>query len=103
MNLWFKEKKRLEVQDKLDEFDFINDPDNGSHEKKLFLVSKHMKNLSESCREILNLYMLNHSEEEISNMLNMADPKAVNNKKNYCKDKLRKMVLNDPLLEEVYE
>ena len=102
-NLWFKEKKRLEVQEKLDEYDFINDQDKEPYEKKFFLVSKHMKNLSEGCRDILNLYMHNHSEEEISNMLNMAGPKAVNNKKNYCKDKLRKMVLSDPLLEEVYE
>jgi DNA-directed RNA polymerase specialized sigma24 family protein len=103
MNLWFKEKKRLELQAKLDEYDFINDQDKEPHEKKLFLVSKHMKNLSKGCRDILNLYIHNHSEEEISIRLNMAGPKAVNNKKNYCKDKLRKMVLSDPLLEEVYE
>ena len=102
-NLWFKEKKRLEVQDMLDGYDFFNDQDKGPHEGKLFLVSKHMENLSEDCREILTLYMHNHSEAEISIRLNMAGSKAVNNKKKYCKDKLRKMVMNDPLLEEVYE
>jgi DNA-directed RNA polymerase specialized sigma24 family protein len=102
-NLWFKEKKRMEVQDRLDEFEFYNDQDKGSDEVMLFLLSKHMENLSEGCREILNFYMHNHSEEEISIRLNMAGPKAVNNKKNYCKDKLRKLIIKDPLLEEVYE
>jgi DNA-directed RNA polymerase specialized sigma24 family protein len=100
-NLWFHEQRRQrkhELTDGLDQYQYMEAETNDG---LIFLLVYHMKNLSESCREILKLYSRGYSEEEISQSLNLNGPKNANNKKLYCKEKLRNMIQNDPLYKEL--
>ncbi len=69
---------------------------------KRYLLYKHLMKMSESCRQIIILVLLNHSEESIRRKLNMNNTKAVNNKKQFCKSKLQEMIKQDPIYNEVY-
>jgi DNA-directed RNA polymerase specialized sigma24 family protein len=100
-NLWFKEQKRRRIYNLIDEFDQIQYLEAESSKGLIFLLVFHMKSLSSSCREILTLYSHGYSEEKISAALKLRGPKTVNNKKLYCKEKLRNMILNDPLYKEL--
>jgi DNA-directed RNA polymerase specialized sigma24 family protein len=120
-NKWFKERERLKIYEPLEDYEEFEDFEESgepgeSIKKQMFyynednkedhlieLLLKHLKNMSAVCQEVLNLYSLGHSEQKISNILNLDDSKAVKNKKYYCKVKLRSMVMNDPLFDEMYE
>lgn len=70
-------------------------------DEKVILLLKYFKDLPAYCKEILVLYSLNYSEKKISEMLQLPNIKAVNHKKEKCKDKLRKMIKNDPAFKEI--
>ena len=120
-NKWFKERERLNIYEPLEEykeFEEIEESEESeeSMKKELFyydednkednlieLLLKHLKNMSAVCQEVLNLYSLGHSEKKISTILNLDDPRVVKNKKYYCKEKLRSMVMNDPIFDDINE
>ena len=102
-HFWYKEHKFHALHDMLTEIEKINEDDSELKDFKLMLLAKHMENLSSICREILSLYLKNFSEEKISNILNLEGPKAVNNRKFLCKEKLRELIESDPLFEDLYE
>jgi RNA polymerase sigma factor (sigma-70 family) len=123
-NKWFKERKRMMIYEPLEEYEEFEELEGleetgekgESMKKQMFyideenkednlieLLLKHLKNMSAVCQEVLNLYSLGHSEKKISNILNLDDPRAVKNKKYYCKLKLKTMIMNDPLFTEIHE
>ena len=101
-NLWFRERKRQQIHVTEERADQIDEPYAGTKEIMIFLVVKHLKNLSANCREILNLYSKNYTEQKISEVLNLEGPKTVNNHKQYCKSKLRSLIMNDPKFKEIH-
>ena len=103
--LWFLERKRMAVYDFLDgteEFEYEENDTNTDTDIKMLLM-KHLNKLSKICREILTLYSLGYSEKKIIKNLNLIDRNVVKNKKYYCKEKLRMMIISDPLFDDIYE
>ena len=100
--LWFKERKRLQNHEPAEKGDKIDEPYTATKDVMIFLLLKHLKNLSPNCREILNLYLKNYTEKQISEVLNLEGPKSVNNHKEYCKAKLRSLIMNDPEFKEIH-
>ena len=86
----------------LNESDLFYDPEPPAGNEMRQLLLKHLKNLSSTCREILTLYGLGYSENKIGCILKLGDRTAVKNKKYYCKETLRKMILNNPLFKVIY-
>ena len=99
---WYKERKRREVPEFLQDNRVTDGTGNEIESKLLQLIEKHMYHLSESCREILELYMMGLSEHEISRVMNLENRNAVKNKKYNCKLSLRSLVINDPEYKELY-
>jgi hypothetical protein len=100
--IWFKEQKRQQRYERPGEIDQYYEPEFGSNDIKLSLLDKHMIKLSAICQDVLTLYSLNYSEEEISRILNLKGSKEANNWKYNCKARLHKMIVNDPLYVEEY-
>jgi DNA-directed RNA polymerase specialized sigma24 family protein len=99
--LWFKERKRQDNHEMLNESELSFDPEPSTGNELQQLLAKHFKNLSSSCRKVLILYSKRYSENKIGRMLNLGDRNAVKNKKFYCKEALRKMIVNDPSFKEI--
>lgn len=99
--LWFKERKREQIHELNDQMDQIDEVYTGSKDVMIFLLHKHLKNLDAKCREILFLFAMNYTEHKISKGLKLESSKAVNNRKEYCKLKLRSMIKNDPLYNDI--
>jgi DNA-directed RNA polymerase specialized sigma24 family protein len=102
-NLWNKERKRQATHERIEDIDPMYTPDFMAADGKMWLLLMHLKKLSTSCREILTLYSLGKSEDEISKKLNLRSTKVVNNKKNYCKELLKRSIKRDPLFDEINE
>ena len=101
--LWFKERKRQKSQIQVEEIEDHSEGEPENVEIMSQLLSKYFEKLSSTCREILTLYSLNYTEEKISRILKLDGPKTANNKKLYCKDRLRKMIKKDPLFDKLNE
>ena len=99
--LWFKERKREQIHELNDQMDQIDEVYTGSKDVMIFLLHKHLKNLSAMCREMIFLFAMNYTEQKISKALKLESPKAVNNRKEYCKSKLKSMITDDPLYKEI--
>jgi DNA-directed RNA polymerase specialized sigma24 family protein len=99
--MWFNRQKRLKVFEMLDGMDTYLYEETVTEDVNQRLFVRHLKRLSESCREVLTLYSLGYSEEEISEALSLGGVKVARNKKYCCKEKLRKMIINDPLFKEI--
>jgi hypothetical protein len=99
--LWFKERKKEQIHELNDQMDQVDEVYTGSKDVMIFLLHKHLKNLSAKCREILFLFAMNYTEQKISKALKLEGPKEVNNRKEYCKSKLKSMITDDPLYKEI--
>ena len=102
-HLWFKERKRMLIYEYLDGTEPIEYEESDTNTDIKMLLVKHLNKLSKICREILTLYSLGYSEKRIIKSLNLNDRNVVKNKKYYCKEKLRMMMIGDPLFDEIYE
>jgi RNA polymerase sigma factor (sigma-70 family) len=60
-----------------------------------------MNNLKEKCKEVLKLWSLSYSLEEIKNKLGYSNPQVVANKKNLCLKELRKQLNENPGLKDL--
>ena len=101
-NLWVRERKRQEMFNLVENPDRYHSPEKPEKSEMTHLLLKHLKNISEKCRKILILYSLSYSEYKISRVLNLEDTKMVKNRKYYCKEKLRNLIINDPLFRKIY-
>jgi RNA polymerase sigma factor (sigma-70 family) len=100
--LWFKEQRKMDLHEGMEKIDPDDYPNEVADDSRLVLLLKHMKNLPSTCQEVLTLYAQGYSEEKISDIMKLGGAKAVKNRKYYCKEKLRNMIMNDPLFEEIY-
>jgi RNA polymerase sigma factor (sigma-70 family) len=100
-NLWFRERKRQQKLDLTEDMDSFSYQEVEGNKWMSVLLRKHLKKLSPTCREMLVLFSFNYSEQRISELMNLPGTKAVNNKKQYCKDLLRDMIIVDPLFKEM--
>lgn len=57
-----------------------------------------MNNLKDKCREVLKLWSLSYSMEEIKNQLGYSTAQVATNKKNLCLKQLRKQLSDNPKL-----
>ena len=99
--IWFKERKRQNKHEPLEESRLPVEPETTTGDEMKQLLTKHMNNLSSTCKEILDLYSKGYSEDKIGRVLNLGDRNAVKNKKYKCKEKLRSMIKNDPAYKEI--
>ena len=99
--IWFKERRRQGKHVSIEESMLAIEPETGTRDEMKMLLSKHMNNLSSTCKEILTLYSEGYSEDKIGRILNLGDRNAVKNKKYYCKETLKSMIVNDPLFKEI--
>ncbi|MDP1622320.1 MAG: sigma-70 family RNA polymerase sigma factor [Bacteroidales bacterium] len=60
------------------------------------LLYKNLMKMSPECRRILQLYCLKIPYKEIAAMMKLKDEVYVKTRKYYCKNLLRKKILNDP-------
>ena len=60
------------------------------------LFYKNLMKLPHDCRQILQLYCLNVSYKEIARLLKFKDDVYVKTRKYFCKNLLRKKIINDP-------
>jgi DNA-directed RNA polymerase specialized sigma24 family protein len=100
--LWFKERKRQDNHEMLNESELSGDPEPSTGNELQQLLAKHLKNLSSTCRKVLILYSQGYSENKIGSVLNLGDRNAVKNKKYYCKETLRNLIMNDPEFKEIH-
>jgi DNA-directed RNA polymerase specialized sigma24 family protein len=100
--LWFKKRKRQEIKELLANMEVNYFAEAEENIGRIMLLIKHLKRISADCRDLLILYSLNYSEYKICRILKSDDGEAVNIKKYVCKEKLRDMIMKDPLFEEVY-
>lgn len=105
-NLWFKELKRRSAFVFIEEFGdenlavFEGSIENKEDEGNFALVLKHLESLPPNCKEVLVLFALNYSNKTIKAILYLKSLREVENRKYYCKEKLRKSIINDPLFEK---
>lgn len=64
--------------------------------EKFRLYKKHFAELPEFCRELLTHYIRRTPLEDIARIMNYKDAEYVKARKYYCKNLLRKKILNDP-------
>ncbi len=64
--------------------------------EKFRLYKKHFAAMPEFCRALLTHYIRKTSLEEIARIMNYKDAEYVKARKYYCKNLLRKKILNDP-------
>jgi DNA-directed RNA polymerase specialized sigma24 family protein len=100
--LWFKEKRSRGIYELMDCMDDFAAVESNINYEKALLLNRNMHFLSATCKEVLALYVNGYSEEKISEMLNLGSSKAAKNKKYYCKERLKDLILIDPLFEELY-
>jgi len=100
-SLWLKGRKRRELYEPTEKMDEFQNPESETNDDILHLLETHQNRLSATCQQILNLYYDGYSEDEICKILGFSDRKVVNNKKRYCKERLRLMIINDPLFNEL--
>ncbi|MCX6281869.1 MAG: sigma-70 family RNA polymerase sigma factor [Bacteroidetes bacterium] len=102
-NLW---KRRLERKYRLlyaadtyiSETDICDTEESQEEEssEKFRLYKKNFAQMPEFCRELLTHYILKTPLEEIARIMNYKDAEYVKARKYYCKNLLRKKILNDP-------
>ena len=100
-SLWIEECKRQEIHETADDLDGFQYQETETNEDKLQLVQSYHKKLSPACQELLTLYYEGYSEDEICARLGFGNRRVVSNKKRYCKERLRKMINNDPKFKEL--
>jgi RNA polymerase sigma factor (sigma-70 family) len=100
---WYTERKKMHMHDVFDELDQDHNTWTEEFDESRILLLKHLKKLPATCREILTLYFLGYNEYEICRKLNMDNPRMIRNRKYYCKEKLRDMIMNDPAFDEINE
>ncbi len=66
------------------------------------LLLRCLEKMSAICRELLTLYSLGYSESRIGEVMNINSRESVKNRKYKCKSKLRTLIINDPLFDEIY-
>jgi DNA-directed RNA polymerase specialized sigma24 family protein len=101
--LWFKERKRLAIHEMIEEADLYFDPEEHSNDELMRLLITNLKKLSAICQKILTLYAFGYSEQKIESLVKLGELKMVNNKKQKCKERLRKLIINDPLFKVINE
>ncbi len=81
--LWFKERKKQDNHEMLNESELSADPEPSTGNELQQFFAKHLKNFSSTCRKVLILYSQGYSENKIGNVLNLGDRNAIKNKKYY--------------------
>jgi DNA-binding CsgD family transcriptional regulator len=100
--LWFKEYRRLRTFELFDLMDEFQAMETDTKTERDILLMQNLQYLSASCREVMALILLGCSEEKISETLNLGGARVAKNKKYYCKERLKDLILIDPLFEELY-
>lgn len=101
--LWLKDKKNPVVYELIDGLDLIDENEDENNDLKYFLFWKHFKSLPAEPREIIFLSMRGLTVHEITEKLQFPNDKATIDKKHYWKEKLKELILSDPLYKMNYE
>lgn len=103
-NIWLKKlsrKKRLPTSE-LKDYDLKDEENNEAEEARIALIAKMMDEMPPECQKVLQwFYFDKMSMTEIANRMNYNSEKVAKSKKYKCLQKLRKDVLNHPLLKEL--
>ncbi|MEI7490468.1 MAG: sigma-70 family RNA polymerase sigma factor [Bacteroidota bacterium] len=76
--------------------DETNESAEEENAEKFRLYKKHFASMPEFCRELLTHYIRKTSLDDIARIMNYKDVEYVKARKYYCKNLLRKKILNDP-------
>lgn len=104
-HLWYQEVKYgdriLSNSQRLNE-DFLVEEPESEYTKLIYEVfDKHLEELSDDCKKLLELHFKNYSIDEIKELMNYKDSHYVMDKKYRCKKSLVKRIMSDPQYKEL--